>query len=219
MPITFSEGWRLAGRWCVALATVLMLSACGFHLRGAADLPEAMEATLLEGVGLNSDLGRALQQSIRGGGGRIVTRTDDASVVLAVQRNDMRRRVLSVDSRGKANEYELTYTLGFALRDPGGKPLLEPQTISVVRAYNFDPDNALAMSNEEARVKQGMVDSAVAQMLRRIEPFGMLLIVFLIFGTSIWSAAFGPAVHRVVGVMAGPHMDVVEQTMRLLLYG
>lgn len=161
--------WKLMGRWWLVLAIALALPACGFHLRGAADLPAAMEATLVEGVGLNSDLGRALQQSIRGGGGNVVKSTDDASAVLSVQKNDMRRRVLSVDSRGKANEYELTYTLGFALRDPKGTQLLEPQTISVVRAYNFDADNALAMSNEEARVQREMVESAVAQMLRRIE--------------------------------------------------
>ena len=68
------------------------------------------------------------------------------------------------------------------------------------------------------RVLMGILPEKQSQMLRRIEPFGMLLIVFLIFGTSIWSAAFGPAVHHVVSLMAGPHMEVVEQTMRLLFY-
>ena len=68
------------------------------------------------------------------------------------------------------------------------------------------------------RVLMGILPEKQSLMLRRIEPFGMLLIVFLIFGTSIWSVAFGPAVNHVVSLMAGPHMDVVEQTMRLLFY-
>ena len=68
------------------------------------------------------------------------------------------------------------------------------------------------------RVLMGLLPEKQSLLLRRIEPFGMLLIVFLIFGTSIWSMAFGPAVHHVVSMMAGPHMDVVEQTMRLLFY-
>lgn len=68
------------------------------------------------------------------------------------------------------------------------------------------------------RVLMGVLPEPYAQKLRRIEPFGLLLIVFLIFGTSMWSVAFGPAVHYVVTIMAGPHMDVVEQTMRLLFY-
>jgi Zn-dependent protease len=68
------------------------------------------------------------------------------------------------------------------------------------------------------RVLMGILPESQSQLLRRIEPFGMLLIVFLIFGTSLWSSAFGPAVHSVVAKMAGSHMDVVEQTMRLLFY-
>src|SRR5210317_19733 len=68
------------------------------------------------------------------------------------------------------------------------------------------------------RVLMGILPEKQSLMLRRVEPFGMLLIVFLIFGTSIWSVAFGPAVNHVVSLMAGPHMDVVEQTMRLLFY-
>ena len=68
------------------------------------------------------------------------------------------------------------------------------------------------------RVLMGVLPERQSQMLRRIEPFGMILIVFLIFGTSIWRDLFGPAVNHVVAIMAGPHMNVVEQTMHLLFY-
>lgn len=68
------------------------------------------------------------------------------------------------------------------------------------------------------RVLMGILPERQSLLLRRIEPFGMLLIVFLIFGTSIWKTTFGPAVHQVVAMLAGPHMDVVEQTMHLLFY-
>lgn len=68
------------------------------------------------------------------------------------------------------------------------------------------------------RVLMGILPERQSQMLRRVEPFGMLLIVFLIFGTSLWSAAFGPAVHYVVKAMAGPHMSIVQETMELLFY-
>jgi len=68
------------------------------------------------------------------------------------------------------------------------------------------------------RVLMGVLPERQSQLLRRLEPFGMLLIVFLIFGTSLWRTAFGPVVNQVVAVMAGPHLNVVEQTMRLLFY-
>lgn len=68
------------------------------------------------------------------------------------------------------------------------------------------------------RVLMGVLPEKQSHLLRRIEPFGLLLIVFLVFGTSLWRAVFSPLVHHVVAVLAGPQLDVVEQTMRLLFY-
>lgn len=68
------------------------------------------------------------------------------------------------------------------------------------------------------RVVMSLLPARQAQALRKIEPFGLILIVFLIFGTSAWSELFGPLVFYVVALLAGPQVDVVEQTMRLLFY-
>jgi Zn-dependent protease len=102
-------------------------------------------------------------------------------------------------------------------------PMIKP--IGLMAAFGLYINVILCLFNllpipplDGGRVLMGVLPDKQSQLLRRVEPFGMLLIVFLIFGTSLWSAAFGPAVHQVVAVMAGPHMDVVEQTMRLLFY-
>ncbi len=102
-------------------------------------------------------------------------------------------------------------------------PMIEP--VGLMAAFGLYINVILCLFNllpipplDGGRVLMGILPESQSQLLRRIEPFGMLLIVFLIFGTSIWSSAFGPAVHSVVAMMAGSHMDVVEQTMRLLFY-
>jgi len=102
-------------------------------------------------------------------------------------------------------------------------PFIEP--VGLMAAFGLYINIILCLFNllpipplDGGRVLMGLLPEKQSLLLRRIEPFGMLLIVFLIFGTSIWSVAFGPAVHHVVSMMAGPHMDVVEQTMRLLFY-
>jgi Zn-dependent protease len=102
-------------------------------------------------------------------------------------------------------------------------PMIKP--IGLMAAFGLYINVILCLFNlmpipplDGGRVLMGVLPERQSQMLRRVEPFGMLLIVFLIFGTSIWSTVFGPAVNYVVGMMAGPHMDVVEQTMRLLFY-
>ena len=53
-------------------------------------------------------------------------------------------------------------------------------------------------------------------MVRRIEPFGLLLIVFLVFGTSLWQKFFGPLVLLIVALGAGSQTALVLRTMQLL---
>lgn len=117
----------------------------------------------------------------------------------------------------------IVYTAAMLPEASGVLPMIKP--IGLMAAFGLYINVILCLFNllpipplDGGRVLVGVLPERQSQMLRRIEPFGMLLIVFLIFGTSIWSAAFGPAVHYVVSIMAGPHMDVVEQTMRLLFY-
>lgn len=102
-------------------------------------------------------------------------------------------------------------------------PMINP--VGLMAAFGLYINIILCLFNllpipplDGGRVLMGILPEQQAQMLRRVEPFGLLLIIFLIFGTSIWKTAFGPAVHNVVALLAGPHMDVVEQTMRLLFY-
>jgi hypothetical protein len=61
-----------------------------------------------------------------------------------------------------------------------------------------------------------VLPARLAARLQRVEPFGLLLIVFLVFGTSLWQVFFAPLVMRVVALLAGPYLDVVVHTVQLL---
>ena len=117
----------------------------------------------------------------------------------------------------------IVYTAAMLPEGSTLQPLINP--IGLMAAFGLYINVILCLFNllpipplDGGRVLMGILPEKQAQMLRRVEPFGMLLIVFIIFGTSIWKTTFGPVVHYVVGIMAGPHMNVVEQTMRLLFY-
>lgn len=109
---------------------------------------------------------------------------------------------------------------------PEGSPLIGlVRPVGLMAAFGLYINVILCLFNllpipplDGGRVLMGLLPEKQSLILRRLEPFGMLLIVFLIFGTSLWRSVFGPAVHSVVSFMAGPHLDVVEQTMRLLFY-
>lgn len=151
------------------LAFSLLLSSCGFHLRGAPVLPEVMARTYVTG-GDGSELYYEVENALLNAGAEVVDSADSASAVLILHSQRLERRVLSVDPEGRAAEYELVLALVFSLRDQaGGRVLADNQRVSVVRDFGFDPDNVLAKGDEEAMLRSEMYRFAVAQMMRQLQ--------------------------------------------------
>ncbi|MDZ7804134.1 LPS assembly lipoprotein LptE [Thiohalophilus sp.] len=152
------------------LILTLALQACGFRLRGAVEMPPELQYTLAEGVAPYSALGESLSRAWRRSEAELDFERDGAGPAarLVIKRDEVTRRTLSVDSAGRPNEYELRYQVSFTLEDAGGQPLLQNQTVTVSRAYQFNPDNALAMDDEEQRLERLLAEEAALQMLRRI---------------------------------------------------
>ena len=153
----------------VLVVSLVVLSGCGFQLRGSIELPEELSEVALEGTRPNGELGVAVRNGFSRVGGQVVDSKTRAQSVLIITQDSSSRRVLSVDSIGQANEYELAYTLGFRLDDPNGVNRVVQQSINLRRQFRFDPDLTLAKADEEARLVREMRQDAVRQMLRRLK--------------------------------------------------
>jgi Zn-dependent protease len=105
----------------------------------------------------------------------------------------------------------------------GGPQFAFGEPISLMAAFGLYINIILALFNllpipplDGGRILLNMLPERLASPLRKVEPFGLLLIVFLIFGTSLWQKVFSPLVFLVVNLLAGPHLDVVLRTVQLL---
>lgn len=78
------------------------------------------------------------------------------------------RRLLSVTSTAKADEYLLRYGVNFRVTDKDGKLLSPPQAVMVQRDHRFDSLNVLAKEREEQELRGEMQRDAVQQILRRL---------------------------------------------------
>jgi LPS-assembly lipoprotein len=146
-----------------------LLSGCGFHLRGAVDLPASYRHMAIEGVSPYSALGLNLKRSLQGNGVEVVDATA-AQVILKLSQVSYKRRLLSVSAvSGKTAEYELHYSLKMSVRDRQGNVLVPEQPMQQLRDYVYDQNNVLGTGNQEAQLRKDMERELVGQILRRLQ--------------------------------------------------
>jgi len=67
------------------------------------------------------------------------------------------------------------------------------------------------------RVMVGMLPLRQAQALARIEPYGMIIIIALIFFTDMFSYIISPLLHFGVNLLAGPQSNLVLGVTKLMM--
>ena len=149
------------------LALALLLSACGFQLRGTVDLPPVLQATQLEGDRFSllvSELGMLL----RNAGAGLVEERGQATAVLKVLDETSSQRVLSVGVSGRAAEYELHHRVDYQLEDARGEVLVPRQSLSARRTYQFDENDVLGKANEEESLREEMQRDLARRILQQV---------------------------------------------------
>jgi LPS-assembly lipoprotein len=150
----------------------LSLSACGFHLRGAASVtlpPELAVMRVTMGGGAYPPLLVEVRNALLALGA--VRLTDDVAAgvpVLHLHNETQGRQVLAIDSSGRVSAYLLDYRVDFSLEGPDGKPLLKRQPVKLQREYNFDRLAVLATEKQGEFLQNEMRRDAAQQILRRL---------------------------------------------------
>ncbi len=143
----------------------LLLTACGFHLRGAANLPDGYQSVYIDGQGpFGTQLGELLSYS----NATVVKARSDADVIIHIISDNKQRRDLSLSRGGKSTELELTRVILYELLDAEGIVLLPEQKLEMVRNYYNDQTGVIGKGNEEAQIYQEMNRQMAGRLLRQI---------------------------------------------------
>lgn len=149
-------------------STLFLLSACGFHPRGALSLPPGAERIYLAGVDPSVPLARDIAMLYTRSGGTVVDKRNEASAVLEILRESSDRRVAAVNADGRVSQFELYYALTYRLLDTSGEVIHAESSVGVTRDYAFDPSNVLGKAQEEGLLRDDMRQQAIGQMLRQL---------------------------------------------------
>lgn len=143
----------------------LLLAACGFHLRGSADLPfETLYVPSATG-GIALDLKRQIQS---GTGTRVVDDPKGAEALLRFSEETRAKEILALNAAGRVREYRLIYRVGFSVADSKGSEFVPPSTVTLTRDVTYDDAVALAKETEEQLLFRDMQSDMVQQIVRRL---------------------------------------------------
>ncbi|RYU68505.1 hypothetical protein ERW51_09070 [Aliivibrio finisterrensis] len=152
-------------RTTIVLTLSLMVSACGFHLRGNYLLPEELHEVSLTSFDQYSDLTRNVQKQLRMNGIRQVAPTT-VTPSLNLISESLGERTLSLYQNSRAAEKALTYTVIYSVLIPEHD--IKTYTTSVNRNYLDNPLTALAKSVERDMIEDEMRTQAAEQILRQM---------------------------------------------------
>jgi LPS-assembly lipoprotein len=150
-----------------ASAAALVLSACGFQLRGSTNIPFK---TFYIGVNDTSALAVVLKRSIRGNGPtRLVTDPKEAEARLDILQENQQTSILTINRLGQATEYNLYYHIRFRVNDGRGHDYIPITELVLKRLILVNQNATLAENNEILLLYADMQGDAAQQILRRVE--------------------------------------------------
>src|ERR1035441_7702414 len=150
-----------------SVCTVGFLSACGFRLAGSDPLPGILARPYLSVKDPYTDFAREFEHQLKSSGALVQGIRAKSTATIEVTKDLVEQRTLSVSARNIPTEYELTYTVTFAVQGPD-KELLAPQTISLSKDYSFEENQLLAKENESDILRRQMARDLVAIAMRRL---------------------------------------------------
>ncbi|MDR2164435.1 MAG: LPS assembly lipoprotein LptE [Zoogloeaceae bacterium] len=153
-------------RIALSFGLALFVSACGFHLRGASELPYrsfyvAISPDMERGAELRRQI-RAHQPDI------LVEDIQKADGVFRELGYHTDRIIAALNVEGRAREYQLRLTYTFRVEDNKGAPLTPVNEIVLTREITYDDNQLLAKDQEENFLWEDMSKDLAAQILRRL---------------------------------------------------
>jgi LPS-assembly lipoprotein len=126
-----------------------------------------MERTYVAAADRHTDFYRNFRAALSAAGVTLVDSPGDATATFTISFDTTGQRVLSVSARNVPTEYEVYYTIEYAL-DSGTENLLERQVLTLTRDYTYDSTLVLGKAKEEELLREAIVKDLVRIVLKQI---------------------------------------------------
>jgi LPS-assembly lipoprotein len=149
----------------MVIGLAVLLSACGFQLRGTGSADFALKEIDLQARNAYGETVKQVRQVLDNSGVKVHT---GAPYKLNLANEKETQRTASYTGNARSAEYELTTTLDYEIRGQKNLLLLSDQ-LEVQSTFVHDENNLIGSDQESAQLRQEMRRELVQQMVLRLQ--------------------------------------------------
>ncbi|QLL12742.1 LPS-assembly lipoprotein LptE [Pseudomonas chlororaphis] len=149
----------------LVMGLAVLLSACGFQLRGTGTTELAIKELDLSARNAYGETVTQLRQVLQSSGVKVYA---GAPYKLVLTREQESQRSLSYAGAGRSAEYELTTVLNYEIQGQNNLPLLSDK-LQVQKIYIHDGNNLVGSDQESLEVRKEMRRDLVQNMMLRLQ--------------------------------------------------
>ncbi len=150
----------------LGMLLLLLLSACGYHLKSAVNLDKAYDKTYIQHA-ISARLYRPLAVALSNQGLKLVDDAGDATAKILIIKDRLTKQVQSIGANNRVQEYRLDYELTFAVQFLYVMAIPE-QTLTLSRDYAFDIGQITGTRAEERILREQMYQDMAQMIVRSI---------------------------------------------------
>jgi len=148
------------------LCCTVLLTACGFQLRGAVDIAEPLkQLAITTPTKARSLVEKPLRRYLEANG-VVIQPSTQANYLLEILEESHTRRTATLSASASIDEYELNSTVRFLVKDRQDNIVVNEKTVVVERTYDYDANNETASESQESRLRQEMQLQLANQIVR-----------------------------------------------------
>jgi len=157
---------RLPIQMLVMLIAAVLLTGCGFHLRGQATMQ--FKTLYLDAANPGTAFIKELRSSIEANKVKLLDSPKQADVVLNIVSEMPDKQILTLDASGRVNEFELYYRVSLRGYDQEHNDLIPAEVIAMHVDFPYDANHVMAMGTQESMLYQSMRTDMVQRIVQRL---------------------------------------------------
>lgn len=150
------------------ISFVILLTSCGFHLRGFNEFPQWLNNITIIVQGAHRDLGPFLKEQLDSYKLRVNPNAEQADYLLIIEEDGIKQQLTNVSASTVPRQYLLNYYTKFILVKKKGGVIIPSTIVSVTRQLTVDNNRILGSNFEEMQLISEMRRDAAMQIINRL---------------------------------------------------